>query len=106
MFASSQSNSTSDPFNSYCTSIVGTLCPGWALARNRPEACPHLLFSQPGQKEPVRLHIFPIRNEAARHFPAMPPEQPLELFAREPLLPLRRLESSPLLGVLVDDGDA
>ena len=38
----------------------------------------HSLLRQPGNKQTIRLHIFPVGNKPALHLPAMSPQQPLD----------------------------
>src|ERR1700732_3890185 len=62
-----------------------------------------LLLRHPRQKQSVRSHIFPVRNRTALDPPAMPRQKTLQLLSPEPLLPLGRLQSAPLLDILIDD---
>src|SRR5450759_3605716 len=64
------------------------------------------LHRQPGQKQPVRLDVFPVGHQAARNLAAIAPQQAFQFLAGEPSLPLRSVQASPVFGVLIDDRDA
>src|SRR6185312_4089502 len=61
------------------------------------------LCSYPGQEQPVGFDVFPIGKRLAGDLAAMARQQLLQLLALEPLLPLRRLQTTPRFGILVDD---
>src|ERR1035437_3465362 len=64
------------------------------------------LHCQPGQKQAVRLDVFPVGHEAAGNLAAIAPQQAFEFLASEPFLPLRSMQAAPVFGVLIDDRDA
>src|SRR4051812_17730357 len=62
-----------------------------------------LSLRDPNQEQSIRIDVFPIADWPARHRPAMPRQQTLQLPLTKPPLPLRCLETPPMAFILINN---